>query len=119
MKAARLTDQIHTDRVSTRTREGDPSCLTVASPKSMTPADFADWIAAMRATRGWLQKDCALALGVQPRQIGRWRDSGAPPYVALACAAIAAGLPTRHPNPSTPTNSPPPTPARTRPPAPA
>jgi hypothetical protein len=59
----------------------------------MTSADFAAWIAAMKATRGWLQKDCAAALGVQPRQIGRWRDAGAPAYVALACAAIGADLP--------------------------
>lgn len=59
----------------------------------MTPTDFAAWIAAMRAARGWTQKACATALGVQPRQIGRWRDGGAPAYVGLACAAIVAGLP--------------------------
>jgi hypothetical protein len=58
----------------------------------MTASDFSAWVAAMKATRGWKQKDCAVALGVQPRQIGRWRDSGAPAYVALACAAIAADL---------------------------
>jgi transcriptional regulator with XRE-family HTH domain len=59
----------------------------------VTPSDFSAWVAAMKAARGWKQKDCAAALGVQPRQIGRWRESGAPPYVALACAAIATGLP--------------------------
>jgi transcriptional regulator with XRE-family HTH domain len=58
----------------------------------MTPFDFAAWVAAMRTTRGWKQKDCALALGVQPRQIGRWKMGGAPPYIGLACAAIVAGL---------------------------
>ena len=59
----------------------------------MTPADFAAWIAAMRATRGWLQKDCAAALGVQSRQICRWKESGTRLYVALACAAIRDNIP--------------------------
>jgi hypothetical protein len=85
----------------------------------MTPSDFAAWVVAMKAARGWKQKDCAAALGVQPRQIGRWRESGAQAYVALACAAIAADLAAWGPSPAIPTNSPRTTPARTRPPAPA
>lgn len=65
----------------------------------MTASDFAAWVAAMRATRGWRQKDCAAALHVQPRQIIRWRENGAPGYIALACAAITAELPAWAPTP--------------------
>lgn len=58
----------------------------------MTASEFAAWLAAMKANREWLQKDCAEALGVQPRQIGRWKEAGAPRYVGLACSAIIQGL---------------------------
>lgn len=46
----------------------------------------------MKAARGWRKQDCANALGVWPKQVTRWLESGAPPYVALACAAIVKGL---------------------------
>lgn len=59
----------------------------------MTASDFAAWLASMKASRGWHKKDCAEALGVWPKQVTRWRENGAPAYVALACAAISAGLP--------------------------
>jgi len=59
----------------------------------MTPAAFAAWLAFMRSTRKWSGAKCAVALGVHGNQIKRWRDNGAPPYVGLACSAIAQGLP--------------------------
>lgn len=58
----------------------------------MTASNFAAWVAAMKTTRGWRKQDCAEALGVWPKQVTRWLETGAPSYVALACAAIAADL---------------------------
>lgn len=59
----------------------------------MTPADFAAWVEMMRSTRRWSDAECARQLGCGPNQITRWRKTGAPAYIALACAALAYGLP--------------------------
>lgn len=58
----------------------------------MTAADFTAWLDEMYERRDWLHKDCAIALGVQPRQITRWKEYDAPFYIGLACAAIANNL---------------------------
>ena len=60
----------------------------------MSPADFSAWVAMMKETRGWSGRECARRLGCGVNQIARWSATGAPRYVAYACAAIAFGLPT-------------------------
>jgi hypothetical protein len=46
----------------------------------------------MRAERHWSGARCARELGCGGNQIKRWRERGAPIYIGLACAALAAGL---------------------------
>ena len=58
----------------------------------MTPADFTAWIDHARTSRQWTQRDCAVALGIDPGQIVRWKKHGAPRYIGLAIAASEAGL---------------------------
>lgn len=58
----------------------------------MTSDDFAAWVALMKE-RGLSEWDLVGALGTGKNQIKRWRERGAPQYVALACAALAYGLP--------------------------
>lgn len=55
----------------------------------MTPADLSAWIAHM----GWSDRKCARELGCSQNSIKAWRRNGAPRYIALACAALAFGLP--------------------------
>jgi hypothetical protein len=73
-------------------QKGDMDHELAILPPGMTPDEFQAWIDHMRVTRGWLQHDCACALGVQPRQISRWKQDGTWAYVNLACAAIAADI---------------------------
>lgn len=56
----------------------------------MTPADLRAWRAAMFLT----QQQAAEALGVSLRTVKSWESGfAAPPaFLALACAALAAGL---------------------------
>ena len=56
----------------------------------MTPADMRAWRSAM----GHTQQQAAAALGVSLRTIKAWESGfAAPPaFLALACAALAAGL---------------------------
>ena len=56
----------------------------------MTPADLRAWRAAM----GYTQPQAAQALGVSLRTVKSWEAGfAAPPaFLALACAALAAGL---------------------------
>lgn len=56
----------------------------------MTPADFRAW----RARMGYTQQQAAQALGVTSRTVKAWEAGKcAPPaFLALACAALAAGL---------------------------
>ncbi len=58
----------------------------------MTATDFAAWLALMKE-RGLSEAACARLLGTGNNQPKRWREHGAPAYIALACAAIAYGLP--------------------------
>lgn len=67
----------------------------------MTAPDFAAWLALMKARAGWSKRRAARELGATPNTILNWERSGAPPYVALACAALAYGLaPWRQVDPS-------------------
>ena len=59
----------------------------------MTPTDFSAWVAHMKASRGWSARRCSRELGCGINQISIWSDKGAPPYIALACAALSFGLP--------------------------
>jgi len=54
----------------------------------MTGADFAAWVAAMKATRKWTKTRCAKELGCGINQIAVWSAQGAPTYIGLACAAL-------------------------------
>ena len=56
----------------------------------MTPADMRAW----RASMGYTQQQAAQALGVSLRTVKAWEAGfAAPPaFLALACAALAAGL---------------------------
>lgn len=59
----------------------------------MSAADFAAWVEMMRDQRSWSRRRCAEELGCGVNQISIWSANGAPPYIALACAALAFGLP--------------------------
>lgn len=56
----------------------------------MTPSEFRAW----RECMGYTQQQAAQALGVSLRTIKAWESGfAAPPaFLALACAALAAGL---------------------------
>ena len=58
----------------------------------MTPADLTRWLADMKATHNFTRLECARQLGIFPSQFSRWKQKGAPVYVALACAALLEGL---------------------------
>jgi hypothetical protein len=58
----------------------------------MTPADFTAWVAYMRAAHNLSEHKLVALLGCGPNQITRWKKTGAPAYIGLACAALAAGL---------------------------
>lgn len=59
----------------------------------MAPSDFSAWVAHMKATQRWSKAACARQLGCGINQINIWSENGAPPYIALACAALSFGLP--------------------------
>jgi hypothetical protein len=59
----------------------------------VSAAEFTAWVAHMRATHNLSERDLVRLLGTGSNQITRWKRNGAPPYIAFACAAIAAGLP--------------------------
>ncbi|OQC18922.1 MAG: hypothetical protein BWX69_03140 [Planctomycetes bacterium ADurb.Bin069] len=54
----------------------------------MRAADFEAWITRM----GWSGLEAARRLGTSKNSVVRYRREGAPLTVALACAALAAGL---------------------------
>lgn len=54
----------------------------------MPAAVFEGWLDAM----GWSGLEAARRLGASKNSVLRWRREGAPMTVALACAALAAGL---------------------------
>ena len=60
----------------------------------MTPAQFTAWLAAMKAA-GFARSDAAAGrlLGKSADTVVRMKSAGADRTVALACAALLAGLP--------------------------
>lgn len=58
----------------------------------MTPEDFTAWVASMKDTSGWSERECTRQLGCGINQITRWKASGAPLYIGLACAALSIGI---------------------------
>lgn len=59
----------------------------------MEAEDFAAWVDHMRSTRQWSKAEIARQLGCGINQVNIWSEKGAPPYIGLACAALAFGLP--------------------------
>ena len=62
----------------------------------MTPANFAAFLALCKERHGWTASETAEALGLSknmlgPKHYGR-PDAKIPRYIALACAAVDAGL---------------------------
>lgn len=55
----------------------------------MTGAGFRDF----RARMGWTKKRLAEELEIDRRSVARYEEQGAPRHIALACAALAQGLP--------------------------
>jgi len=55
----------------------------------MTAKDFAAWLDHMKLKK----RPAAEALGISRNSVDRYLENGAPRTVALACAAIAFGLP--------------------------
>lgn len=58
----------------------------------MSADHFRKWVAAMKAARGWSKAECSRQLGCGINQIAVWSETGAPPYIALACAALVVKL---------------------------
>ena len=63
--------------------------LDMAGAQYMTPADLRDW----QANMGLTQQGAADALGVSLPTFKRYLVGQVPKCIALACAALAAGLP--------------------------
>jgi hypothetical protein len=60
----------------------------------MNPTDFLAWRIHMnRKERPLSERDTAEMLGASRTAIRGWSTKGAPRYIALACAALAYGLP--------------------------
>lgn len=58
-------------------------------PGRISAADFTAW----QASLGLSSAAAARALGISENSALAYKADGAPPYVAMACAAVAAGLP--------------------------
>jgi hypothetical protein len=56
----------------------------------MTAADFRAWLAHMAFKS---DTEAARALGCGRNSIAAWKKKAPPDYIALACAALAYGLP--------------------------
>ena len=59
----------------------------------MTKEDFSAWVYHMKSAQKWSSRRCSRELGCGVNQIAIWSENGAPPYIGLACAALAFGLP--------------------------
>lgn len=59
----------------------------------MTGPQFTAWLAAMKAEGlAENERDALAILGYGPDTGARWKRSGAPVSIGLACAAVLAGL---------------------------
>lgn len=59
----------------------------------MTPAEFSRWLSDMIASgKARNKSDCARALGYRPADLHRIETRGGDQRLALACAALLAGV---------------------------
>ena len=58
----------------------------------MTPADFDAFLSLCKERHGWTAAETAERLGLSKNMPAKYRLHGAPKSVALACAAVDAGL---------------------------
>jgi len=58
----------------------------------MQAADFAAFLAYCREEFGWDEREVATQIGVSKNMPSKFKREGAKRCVALACAAVAAGL---------------------------
>jgi hypothetical protein len=63
------------------------------SKKKMTAAQFEAFVTFTAVRYGWPARKLADALDISENTMTAWRRTGAPRHVALACAALAFGLP--------------------------
>ena len=54
----------------------------------MTKDDFISWVRLMNIRKGYTNADLAELLGVSERNFYRYKRSGGPKMLALACAAL-------------------------------
>jgi hypothetical protein len=80
------TNECHTDGECGDRRM--PANTEVDTPE-MPASDFNAWAEHMAVS----EREIARRLGCSRTSIRKWREAGAPPYIALACAALAFGLP--------------------------
>jgi hypothetical protein len=59
---------------------------------AMSAEDFAAFEEIMREEHGWTGRRLATELGCGTNQIKRWRDRGAPRYIAFAAQALVHEL---------------------------
>ena len=71
-----------------------PRQLDLRAGAPMTAKDITGWLAFM-VMKGVAKTDteAAALLGVSRSTLLRWKQTGAPAHVALACAALDRGLP--------------------------
>lgn len=58
----------------------------------MTAAQFTKWVAEMKEKQSVNKTECASLLGCGRNQVTTWQKTGAPHYIALACAALVIRL---------------------------
>jgi hypothetical protein len=66
--------------------------LLHADGATVSPAEFASFLTYAKDRFGWSEAEVARQLGASHNAPKRWREKGAPKYVALACAALVNGL---------------------------
>lgn len=61
----------------------------------MTPAEFSAFVALCKERHGWSKSETARRLGLSKNMPAKYEsgETDIPLYVALACAALAYGLP--------------------------
>jgi transcriptional regulator with XRE-family HTH domain len=55
----------------------------------VTATAFTKWVAQMRAAHNLSEQQLARLLGCGHNQISRWKRTGAPLYIELACETLA------------------------------
>lgn len=65
----------------------------ISSKKWMPAAEVEAFVTFTAIRYNWSARKLSDALGISENTMTAWRRNGAPRHVALACAAIAFGLP--------------------------